>query len=99
MLKDKEKEVPNQNLDSIKNSIVQLTKKFEGVDPTKEITDDTKKKGIINNLKELAYSLVDVSPQLAETIASMTPLSPISKPIGKSVSYFKEIIQHKLNEP
>lgn len=94
-----EKQVSKQSLDSIKTSLTNLTKEFEDVDPEEEIKDEELKKRANNTFKDLAYKIVGLSPQVVETIVSMTPLSPFCKPIGKGVSYLKDLIQHKLSEP
>jgi hypothetical protein len=92
------KEIPKETMDSIKDDLKYLSEEFEKVDPTKEINDDKKKVGITKTLKELAYNLVDSSPQITEKIALITPLAPFSKQIGKGVYYFKDLIKHKLSE-
>ena len=95
----KDKDVPKQKADAIKTNLSGLAKEVEDVKPNEELPDNERKEGIIKNLKDLAYNIASLSPQVAETVASMTPLAPFSKPIGKAVNYVTQLIQHKLSEP
>ncbi len=95
----KDKEVPKQKVHAIKTNLANLTNESQGVNPNEELKNPEKKDGIIKNLKDLAYNVAGLSPQVAETIASMTPLALFSKPIGKATNYVAQLIQYKLKEP
>ena len=56
-----------------------------------KIEDDVK-----SMLRNLAEKVVDLMPDVAESIASVTPLAPFSKAIGKGASYFGDLIKKKL---
>ena len=76
--------------------INKLSIEAENLQPGEPIPNE-KKEGITKTLEDIAYKLIDISPTIAETIAGMTPLAPFSKSIGKGMTYFKELINKKIN--
>jgi hypothetical protein len=92
-------QIPDEEKKSLQDNIEKLAENAKDVHPDQVISDEEKKKGITQTMKELAYKLVEISPEVAESIANLTPLAPFSKSIGKGISYFKDIIKHKLTEP
>jgi hypothetical protein len=95
----KNENIPKQKVDTIRTNVSNLTKDVENIKPNEEVKDPAKKESIIKNLKDLASNIVALSPQIAETVASMTPLAPFSKSIGKATNYLSQLIQDRLSEP
>ena len=49
-----------------------------------------------SKLRNLADALLALAPDVAEKIAEVTPLAPLSKAIGKEVGYLSDLIKRKL---
>ena len=82
---------------SLQQSIDALAKEAEGLKPDEVITDEGKVDEIKSKQISLAEKIVEYVPQVAESIASVTPLAPFSKVIGKGAGYFAEWIRRKLS--
>ncbi len=81
---------------SLQQSVDALAKEVEGLKPDEVVTDEEKVDEIKSKQIGLAEKVVEFIPQAAETIASVTPLAPFSKVIGKGTEYFAEWIRRKL---
>jgi hypothetical protein len=84
-------------IDLISMTIDKLAKDIIGIKSDGEITDEEKKDDIKTRLRNFVEALVDAAPNVAESIALMTPLAPVSKAIGKGVGYVSELIKKKLS--
>lgn len=82
---------------SLQDSVNALAKKAEGLKPGEVVTDERKVDEIKSKQISLAEKIVEYLPQAAESIASVTPLAPFSKVIGKGTGYFAEWIKRKLS--
>jgi hypothetical protein len=92
------KALTNEQKESLAESIDGLTKVTKGLKADQIITDEEKKDEIKSKQITLAEKIVDYLPEVAETIASLTPLAPFSKVIGKGTGYFAEWIKRKLTK-
>ena len=81
---------------SISQSIGKLAKEYQSIKPDEEIKDEDKKDDVKSKLISLAEKVVNLMPDITESIASVTPLAPFSKAIGKGASYFGDLIKKKL---
>lgn len=66
-------------------------------DSTKDLDHDVtdqKKKSIRERLKSVAIALVKMSPKIARTIISFTPLAPFSNLVGEA---FENMVNSALN--
>jgi plasmid maintenance system antidote protein VapI len=81
---------------SLQQSVDSLAKEAEGLKPEEVVTDEGKVDEIKSKQISLAEKIVEYIPQVAESIASVTPLAPFSKVIGKGTEYFAEWIRRKL---
>jgi hypothetical protein len=90
--------ITEQQIQSISENINKLAKELEGVNADQKIEDEEKKEDIQYKLRNLAEAIVDIAPDAARQIASMTPLAPVSEAIGKGVEYVSNIIRRKLKK-
>jgi hypothetical protein len=90
--------ITEQQTQSISENIDKLAKELEGIKADQKIEDEDKKEDIQYKLRNLAEAIVDIAPDAARQIASMTPLAPISEAIGKGVGYVSDIIKRKLKK-
>ena len=90
------KTVAAEQINSINTRINELAKEFEGLKADEEILDEDKKDDIKSKLRNLADAFLALTPDIAEGIAQVTPLAPISKAIGKGAEYFSSLIRRKL---
>jgi hypothetical protein len=81
----------------ISETIDKLAKDIVGIKADGEIADEEKKDDIKTRLRNFVEALVDAAPDVAESIASVTPLAPVSKAIGKGVEYVSALIKKKLS--
>ena len=81
---------------SLQQSVDALAKEAEGLKPTEVVADEEKIDEIKSKQISLAEKIVEYIPQAAESIASVTPLAPFSKVIGKGALYFAEWVRRKL---
>ena len=98
LLKDKlkDKQATEQKIEGVNESINKLAQDLEGLKSDEEIKDEEKKDDLNYRLRNLAEAVVDIAPDVAEKIAEVTPLAPISEAIGKGVGYVSELIKKKL---
>ena len=90
------KEITQEQINVITENTNKLAKEIEGINVGKEIEDEGKKEDITTRLTNLVEAIVEVAPAVAEYIASVSPLAPVSKSIGKSVEYVSNLIKRKL---
>jgi hypothetical protein len=83
---------------SLQESIDGLAKVMEGLKAGQVVKDGETKDEIKFKQINLAEKIVDYLPEVAESIASVTPLAPFSKVIGKGSGYFAEWIRRKLSK-
>ena len=83
--------ITEQQIKSISENIDKLAKELEGVKADQKIEDEEKKEDIQYKLRNLAEAIVEIAPDVAEKIAEMTPLAPISETIGKGVGYCNDL--------
>jgi hypothetical protein len=83
---------------SLNESIDALAKEAEGLKSGEVVTDEEKADEIKSKQISLADKVVEYLPQVAESIASVTPLAPLSKVIGKGTGYLAECIRRKLSK-
>lgn len=83
---------------SLQQSVDALAKEAEGLEPDDVVTEEGKIDEIKSKQIGLAERIVEFMPQAAESIASVTPLAPFSKIIGKGTGYFAEWIRRKLSD-
>lgn len=81
------------------NEIAQIQKEMdefskEAATLSSVVDNENKKNSVRKKLKAIAESVVKVSPKIAETIASLTPLAPFSKLIGET---FESMVQNALS--
>jgi DNA-directed RNA polymerase subunit F len=96
ILNKKSAQLSEEQKKSIEEILDKLTKEAQGVNTDEAIKDEDKKDNIKSELIDLAEKIVDVMPDIAESIASVSPLTPFSKAIGKGASYFSELIKKKM---
>ena len=94
----KDKQATEEQIEELNKNIDKLAKELEGVKAGKEIEDKYKKDNIKSKLINLADAIGDLAPDVAEYIASITPLAPISKAIGEGTGYVAEWIKRKLKK-
>jgi hypothetical protein len=91
-------QIPQDQVESIKQSINNLAKEVEGIKPGKEQEIDyEKQKNVEAKTGGLIQRVLNVLPQAAETAATFTPLSPFSKLIGKGVQEIVNAIQRRMS--
>jgi hypothetical protein len=88
--------VPGDIKKSLQENIEKLATEVKGVKPDQVILDENKIDSIRSYLVTISDKIFDVSPSVAESIASVTPLAPFSKAIGKGVGFIAERLQKKL---
>jgi hypothetical protein len=77
--------VPAEKIAPIKESLNTVAKELEGVKPDEDLPP-SKEYSIGAKFSSAIEGLIDISPQIAETVVSCIPiLSVFSKPIGKGV--------------
>jgi hypothetical protein len=90
--------ITEQQIQSISDNINKLAKELEGIKADEKIEDGEKKDDVQYKLRNLAEAIVDIAPDAARQIASITPLAPVSEAIGKGVGYVSDIIKRKLEK-
>jgi hypothetical protein len=81
----------------LQENVEKLAKEVKDVNPNQILKDENKVDSIRSYLVNIADKIVELSPDIAESVASMTPLSPFSKAIGKGVGFVAERIKTKLH--
>jgi hypothetical protein len=94
-----DKQVTAEEMKLLTERVNELGKEFEGVKPDATVVDEEKKDDIKSKLINLADAVLALAPDVAEKIASVTPLAPFSKVIEKGADYFSNLIRRKLPNP
>jgi hypothetical protein len=85
----KGKELPEEQIRSVNNSLEELAKEVQDVKPEREEegqqTDNAKQAKIESKTVRVIQKVINLLPEAAETAAAFTPLAPFSKLIGKGV--------------
>jgi hypothetical protein len=82
---------------SLLEDMKKLSEQVKDVNPNEVIQDEDKIDEIKATQISLAEKIVNFVPQVAESIASATPLAPFSKSIGKGAGFFADWIIKKMN--
>jgi hypothetical protein len=92
----KDRQIPEEQVKSINQSMNELAKEVEDIKPGKEQEIDYAKQANIEaKTAGVIQRVLTVLPQAAETAATFTPLAPFSKLIGKGVQEFVNAIQSR----
>jgi hypothetical protein len=92
----KDRQIPDDQIKSINQSMSELAKEVEDIKPGKEQEIDyVKQINIEGKTASVIQKVYNVLPQTAETAAAFTPLAPFSKLIGKSVQEIVNAIQKR----
>jgi methyl-accepting chemotaxis protein len=83
-------QIPEEQIESVNNSLEELAKAVQDVKPAKEGNeqeqiDYTKPGNIESKTANVVQKVLNILPEAAETAATFTPLAPFSKLIGKGV--------------
>jgi hypothetical protein len=89
--------VPQDSKKALQENVEKLAKEVKDVKPDQVIKDEDKVDSIKSYMINIADKIVELSPDIAESIASITPLAPFSKVIGKGTSFIAERIKKKLH--
>jgi hypothetical protein len=89
--------VPQDSKKTLQENVEKLAKEVKDVKPDQVIKDEDKVDSIKSYMINIADKIVELSPDIAESIASITPLAPFSKVIGKGTSFIAERIKKKLH--
>jgi hypothetical protein len=90
----KDREVTEEKVNSINQSLSELAKEVEGIIPGKEKEVDYEKRTRIESKTAgVVQRVLNALPAAAETAATFTPLAPFSKLIGKGVQTIVDAIQ------
>ena len=83
----KGRQIPEEEVKSINNTMNELAKEVEDVKPgqEEEEIDYVKQTQVESKTATLIQKVLTVLPEAAETAATFTPLAPFSKIIGKGV--------------
>jgi hypothetical protein len=92
----KGRQVPEEKVKSINESINELAEEVKDVKPGKEV-DYVKQTNVEAKTAGVIQKVLDVLPQAAETTATFTPLAPFSKLIGKGVQGIVDAIAKRKN--
>lgn len=93
-----DKQVTSEQMKLLTERVNELGKEFEGIKAGTKITDEDKKDDIKSKLINLADAVLALAPDVAEKIASVTPLAPFSKAIEKGTDYFSNLLRRKLQK-
>ncbi len=89
--------VPEGSKKSLQENIEKLAKEVKNVKPDSIIQDEDKIDSIKSYMVNMVDKIVEISPDIAESIASITPLAPFSKVIGKGAGFIAERIKKKFH--
>jgi hypothetical protein len=90
--------VPEDSKKALQENVERLVKEVKGVKPDQVLQDEDRVDSIKSYMVNIADKIVELSPDIAESIASMTPLAPFSKVIGKGVGFIADRIKKKLHD-
>jgi hypothetical protein len=97
----KGREIPEEEVKSIKNGLNELAKEVQDIKPmkdgveAKQEIDYVKESNIQSKTASVIQRVLTVLPEAAENIALFTPLAPISKLIGKGIQQIVDAIANK----
>ena len=91
--------VPQEGKRYLQENVEKLAQEVTDVKPDSLSQDEDKIDSIKSYLVNISDKIVELSPDIAESVASMTPLSPFSKVIGKGVGFIAERIKKRLHRP
>jgi hypothetical protein len=89
--------VPQDGKKYLQESIEKLSQEVKDVNPDQVLQNEDKVDSIKSYLVSIADKIVELSPDIAESVASMSPLSPFSKVIGKGIGFIADRIKKKLH--
>lgn len=90
-------QITDEQRQALQEDVQKLTQEVKGVNPQELLVDEDKIDEIKATQMSLAEKIVEFVPQVAASIASLTPLAPFSEVIGKGAGYFADWINKKLN--
>lgn len=93
----KDRQIPEEQIKSINQSMNELAKEVEDVKQEQKI-DYVKQTKVEAKSASLIQKILNVLPQAAETAALFTPLAPFSKLIGKGTQEMVNAIQRSSNK-
>ena len=95
----KGKELAEEQIRSVNNSLEELAKEVQDVKPEREEegqqTDNAKQAKIESKTVSVVQKVINLLPETAETAAAFTPLAPFSKLIGKGVKVIVDAVVKK----
>jgi len=97
--KFKDTSVPEDSKKHLQENVEKLAQEVKNVKPDSALQNEEKIDSIKSYLVNIADKIVELSPDIAESVALMTPLSPFSKVIGKGVGFIAERIKKRLHIP
>ncbi len=99
ILNEKIKEVPvsEEQKKTIMENVEKLANEVKVVKPDQIIQDENIIDSIKSYMVNIADKIFEISPSIAESVASVTPLAPFSKVIGKGVGFVADRIKKKLD--
>ena len=84
--------VPPEKVKPIQESINELVKESEGIEPGQSV-GVIKQSDLKSKFINVAKHVLKVLPKTAETVAAFTPLAPFSKLIGEATQHLVEGVQ------
>ena len=92
----KDRQIPEEQIKSINQSMSELAKEVEDIKPGKEREIDyVKQTNIETKTASVIQKVLNVLPQAAETTVTFTSLAPFSKLIGKGMQEMVNAIQRR----
>ena len=81
----------------MQENVKKLVKEVKDVNPGEVLQDEDKVDSIKSYLINIADKIVELSPDVAQSIASMILLAPVSTVIGKGAGFIAERLKKKLH--
>ncbi len=94
----KGKQLPEEQIKSVNNSLEELAKEVQDVKPEKEgeqEIDYAKQVNIESKTVSVIQKVLNLLPEAAETAATFTPLAPFSKLVGKGIKTVVDAIANR----
>ena len=92
----KDRQIPEEQIKSINQSMDELAKEVEDIQPGKDQEIDyVKQTNVEAKTASVIQKVLNVLPQVPETAVTFTPLAPISKLIGKGVQEIVNAINRR----
>jgi hypothetical protein len=89
-------QITEEKVKSINHDLTELGKELENIKPGKENkVDYVKKANLEGKTALLVQNILNVLPEAAETATIFTPLAPLSKIIGKTISSIIDAVLEK----